>query len=272
MRKRICGIYAIRSIIHPDRIYIGSSTNIRKRWCQHRDSLKNGMHHNSKIMNHYNKYGADDLVFEIIIQCSAELLIAMEQSFINLYEPWFNVRPIADNNFGVKHSEDIIQRNRERRLGTKASEETKRKLSEMRMGHPVSEETKRKIAASNTGKKASLETRKKLSEVHMGLQAGENHPMWGKHPSEESRKKMSESHKGERSYYFGKHLPKEMREKISMNHGRKRGVINIETGIFYDSITAAARSKNMSSDLLHQQMTRDKYRNTPFRFISDYEH
>jgi group I intron endonuclease len=41
----------------------------------------------------------------------------------------------------------------------------------------------------------SEETRRKLSEAHKGLQAGEKHPLWGKHPSLESRRKMSEAHK-----------------------------------------------------------------------------
>lgn len=36
----------------------------------------------------------------------------------------------------------------------------------------------------------NLITRKRMSESHIGLQAGENHPMYGKHPSEETRKKM----------------------------------------------------------------------------------
>lgn len=36
----------------------------------------------------------------------------------------------------------------------------------------------------------NLITRKRMSESHIGLQVGENNPMYGKHPSEETRKKM----------------------------------------------------------------------------------
>lgn len=37
-----------------------------------------------------------------------------------------------------------------------------------------------------------------------GLQAGENHPLWGKHHSEETRRKISESNKGKRSWNKGR--------------------------------------------------------------------
>lgn len=36
----------------------------------------------------------------------------------------------------------------------------------------------------------NLITRKRMSESHIGLQVGENNPMYGKQPSEETRKKM----------------------------------------------------------------------------------
>lgn len=40
------------------------------------------------------------------------------------------------------------------------------------------------------------ETRRKISESHKGLQAGENHPMFGKHHSDKSKKKIGEANKG----------------------------------------------------------------------------
>ena len=48
----------------------------------------------------------------------------------------------------------------------------------------------------NKGLKASEETRIKQSEAHKGIQAGENHPMYGKHHTEETKQKMSEKRNG----------------------------------------------------------------------------
>ena len=52
------------------------------------------------------------------------------------------------------------------------------------------------------------ETRKKISESRKGLQAGEKHPMFGKHHSDKSKKKIGEANKG-------KHHSDETKRKMS---------------------------------------------------------
>lgn len=65
-----------------------------------------------------------------------------------------------------------------------------------------SQETKDKISRNSAkvwlGKKLSVKTRKKLSESHVGLQSGENHPLYGKSRSEETKRKIGESNKGKK--------------------------------------------------------------------------
>lgn len=51
-------------------------------------------------------------------------------------------------------------------------------------------------------------TRKKMSESHIGLFAGEKHPMYGRHHSEETKRMCSEKRKGH-------HMSAESREKLS---------------------------------------------------------
>lgn len=64
------------------------------------------------------------------------------------------------------------------------------------------EETRKKISKNNArynlGKKASKELREKLSRIHIGLQAGEKHPLYGKHHSQEAKDKIGAAHKGMR--------------------------------------------------------------------------
>lgn len=76
------------------------------------------------------------------------------------------------------------------------------------------------------------EWRRRQSEAHIGLQAGEKNPMYGKkhteeakkkqreaslgqHPSDETRNKMKVAHAGEKNAMFGKHHSDETKQKIS---------------------------------------------------------
>lgn len=88
--------------------------------------------------------------------------------------------------------------------GKHLSEEHKNRLSEVNKGNTYAKGK----PAWNKGKKMSEEFCRKNSESHKGIQAGEKHPMYGKHFTEESKKKMSDAkkgkHKGEHWYNNGK--------------------------------------------------------------------
>lgn len=174
------GIYGIRSLSHPNRFYIGSSVNIIKRWELHRNNLRLNKHHSQKLQRHFNKYGFDDLKFEIILRCDRENLLQYEQAFIDLYKPYFNINPTAGSNAGIRVSETTKRKMREAQLGKRHSEETLKKLGDARrgeknwiygktvpdnvrekisntlMGHPVSDETKKKQQLAREKRKARL--------------------------------------------------------------------------------------------------------------------
>jgi group I intron endonuclease len=71
-------------------------------------------------------------------------------------------------------------------------------------------------AGSPLGVKRSDELKKKLSIIHIGLQSGENHPMFGKNHSEESKRKISESLVGR------KQNPEISKKRNENNRGKKR--------------------------------------------------
>ena len=85
--KNIIGIYEISSISNPEKIYIGSSISITKRWKTHINALRANRHCNLKLQNHFNKYGEDDLSFRIVMKCSKSELINNEQRFIDKHNP-----------------------------------------------------------------------------------------------------------------------------------------------------------------------------------------
>ena len=129
---KMSGIYQIQSKVKSYKIYIGSSVEISKRWRDHLNLLRKNKHPNTKIQNHYNKYGESDLQFSVLLGCEKKELINKEQFFIDSYNPWFNNRKIANSNLGM-----IV------------SDETKKKLSislfKRFAEHPHSEETKEKM-------------------------------------------------------------------------------------------------------------------------------
>ena len=149
---KFSGIYQIQSRIKPERKYIGSAVNMHKRWGQHLYCLQKGKHHSKILQNHFNKYGAADLQFTILLGCPEEDLIRTEQFFLDTYPTFFNICKRAGNTAGVK-----------------ASDETRKKLSITskgntgRRGRPLTEEHKRKISEKQMGENNSMYG-KKLSE------------------------------------------------------------------------------------------------------------
>jgi group I intron endonuclease len=163
MRKS--GIYKISSIIKPDRCYIGSAVSISDRWTSHLHTLKKGRHRNERLQRHYNKYGKDDLVFSVIEECPANVLIEREQYYIDTLSPTFNINMIANSNYGRKWSDETRAKMSEAQKGLKKGQPAPNK------GKPHSEETKAKLRKAWEKRRLipiSEETREKYRERMIG--------------------------------------------------------------------------------------------------------
>jgi hypothetical protein len=88
-RVAMSGIYRIRD--HKDRSYIGSSTDVRARWRQHRSALEQGKHHSIVLQRAWTKYGAEFFTFEFLqaVENPSEL-IPFEQYWIDVTKPHYN--------------------------------------------------------------------------------------------------------------------------------------------------------------------------------------
>lgn len=75
----ICGIYKITNNLN-NKTYIGKSVNIIKRWNQHKNALDS-----TPIHQAIQKYGLENFSFEIIEECSKELLDEREVYWIKYY-------------------------------------------------------------------------------------------------------------------------------------------------------------------------------------------
>jgi group I intron endonuclease len=187
---KLSGIYQIQSQIKPERIYIGSAVNLRTRKNGHFCMLRKNEHHSIVLQNHFNKYGINDLIYSILEICEIENLLVREQYFIDELHPYFNVRKIAESNYGVRRSKETIE-----------------KLAALHRGKKLSEEHKLKCSLSLKGRIVSEETRKKIGLANSKSLKGNIPWMKGKHHSSESKRKMSLALKGRISNNKGKPSP-----------------------------------------------------------------
>ncbi len=191
MAEKISGIYKIQSKTFPNKFYIGSSSSIVSRFYNHKNKLKKNIHHSPIIQSFVNKYGINDLEFLILEECNNENLIEREQYYIDVLNPTFNCRKIAESN-----------------LGYKMSEETKKKIGDANRGNilgPMSEEKKQH-----------------LREVLKGKNCGEKNGSYGIKWSKERKEKMSLFHKTRIR------TPEENRNRGNALKGKKKSPENLE--------------------------------------------
>lgn len=138
------GIYKITAI-HSGEFYIGSSNDIRVRWNRHKCDLRQKIHGNKHLQNIYNKYGEDCFIFEMVELVTKDILIKTEQKYLDELKPQLNIRPIAELNLGLKHTEEAKAKMSKAKLGKKASPETRAKLSEIRKGKKIAKRSEQSI-------------------------------------------------------------------------------------------------------------------------------
>jgi len=182
-------IYKIINIAN-NKIYIGSSVDVMKRYNGHLEDLNNNKHRNQLLQRAYNKYGKNSFEFTILLYLNKDSLIEKEQEYIDLYQATnrkygFNICPVAGTTLGVKRpganigrilSEETKRKIANSVRGFKHSLETKERMSETRKGKkkpPMSEEQKQKLSILKTGKILSNETKLKIGIASKGNQEKE---------------------------------------------------------------------------------------------------
>jgi group I intron endonuclease len=222
IKSNMIGIYKITS--PNERVYIGQSVNIQKRFSGYRRMKSVDQ---SRLHASFLKYGIDNHVFEIIEECDFLELNKRERFYQDMYDV---LGPKGLN--CVLTSTDILPEVK--------SEETRRKISVSNTGKRHTESAKNKVSIANIGKVLSVESRKKLSEARKGMIF-----------SEETKKRISESKKGKktkRDYSLSKGLGNE-KSKI---------ILDLQAGVFYYGVADASRclGKNKSVLLRYLNGTR----------------
>lgn len=224
MRDHRAGVYQIISLID-NRQYVGSTIDFNNRWvCNHQSNLRRNKHHSRHLQNFYNKYGFENLAFEILEVVNIlddwddekikQVLLEREQWWMDackpdhLKAPAFNTSPKAGSCLGMKHTPEARAKIAAASTGRKHSPETRARMSAnhprlkpmlgrkhspesiakmviVQTGHPVSPEARIKIGAAQKGKTISEEHRAAISAFQKG-----------RPKSPETKAKMSAAQKG----------------------------------------------------------------------------
>lgn len=84
------GVYRINNVVTND-CYIGKSNKASQRLSQHRCYLNRGTHPNQLLLNSYTQYGARKFEFDVIENCSNEMLLCRETYWITKLNPTLNI-------------------------------------------------------------------------------------------------------------------------------------------------------------------------------------
>ncbi len=141
------GIYKITS--PTNKIYIGQSVDIERR----KNDYKKYVCHTGKLKNSFKKHGFENHTFEVIEECSIELLNERERFWQDFYDV------LGPNGLNLKLT------NTTDRSGV-FSEELKQKLSDSQksLKKVLTEEHKLKLLKANTNRIHSEQCRKKNTE------------------------------------------------------------------------------------------------------------
>lgn len=149
---RTSGIYLIRCTAN-NKIYIGSTSNLRKRQHDHFADMARNAHSNKHMQSAWNKYGSDTFTFEVLEYVMPWSRIDREQYWLDKLKPY-------DHSIGFNVAI--------RAQGDKLSPEHRASISRSNMGHPVSEEVREKLRKFRTGRKATPQERVFLIEIATG--------------------------------------------------------------------------------------------------------
>tara|TARA_R110000824_G_scaffold250795_3_gene439571 strand:+ start:531 stop:1211 length:681 start_codon:yes stop_codon:yes gene_type:complete len=174
------GVYIITNKID-GKCYIGSAaTSFKRRISSHRHHLNKGTHHSPHLQNAWNKYGAEAFEVGVLTYCDAASCVELEQIYIDMHDPEYNVCKVAGSTLGFRHTSESKKKMADASRGNKNC-----------VGRVLSKETKQKIGNANKGSKHTLAARQKMSKSRKGKRVGSSNPHYGKGHEQSGEKSVN---------------------------------------------------------------------------------
>lgn len=161
------GVYIIKCLSN-NKIYVGSSVNIKKRINRHFNDLKNGKHSSPQLQNTFNKYGDCSFNVEIIEEftngsITLKELHSIEQKYLDKFKPYlkengFNTCPIAGSPNQIKLTEETKKKISNSLKGRKRTQSECENISKGKKGKRMNQDSIEKMRFTKTGQKQSEES------------------------------------------------------------------------------------------------------------------
>lgn len=106
------GVYVLKNIVN-NKSYIGSSSNIGNRITKHMSLLRHNKHDNNLLQKDFNLYGEKSFIIGIL-EFSRSNLSIIEQKYVDLYNPEYNITKEVINNIPSIESRLKMSKTRKR--------------------------------------------------------------------------------------------------------------------------------------------------------------
>lgn len=233
-------VYLLRTSCN--KVYVGSTGELKKRIDRHIHELSLGKHHNANLQELFN--AGTELSLSTIRCTDRDQAYALEKRFIDSF---MEIGVVLNIGIGVKGGDNLSLNPRREDIIAKISETLRGNLSAMSpedrklkwgkpgelnpmFGRTHTDEVKERLRVASTGNTYALgavrsdETRQKLSVI-ASLRVGSKNPFHGKNHSNETKEKLREANSG----------------KLPINTNQ----ISID-GVIYHSQAEAARQLGVS--------------------------
>ena len=148
------GVYYITNTAN-NKIYIGSSVNIGKRFIRHRNALNKGNHENSHLQRAWITYGIESFSFSMLCEAqSAQEARAIEQQHLDQLTPGTSYN-ISKNACGASFGEDNPAKR----------DDVRKKISAGLLGKKLTETAKTNIGAASRLLWSKPEHRAKMDAI-----------------------------------------------------------------------------------------------------------
>ena len=209
------------------KVYVGQSKDIKNRFKTYM-SLR--CKTQIKLHRSFLKYGVNNHKFEIVIECDYNQLNELERYYQEIYNCIGNkgLNLLLTSTDNLKTVFSLDTRIKMKNSSTG--------VKNANYGKPRSEETKLKISLSNKGVKRSEQAKLNMSKSKIGIK-----------PSEETRKKMSEA--------------------SLRNNKNAKIVLDINTGVFYNSAKEISILYNIKHQTMINLLNGRFKNNTSFKYV-----
>lgn len=182
----VIGVYKITNSVN-NKVYVGKSVNVWKRWSTHKRKLLANIHFNTHLQAAVNKYGIEQFTCTVLESCSVNTLNEREIFWIMTLDSRNKNKGYnkVEGGEGGRLNDSSIAKMKASLTGRRLSKDTKQKISQALTGKSRPQEVKDKISASKKGEIKSESHKAKISTT-----------LKGRPLTEETKLKMSIVRKG----------------------------------------------------------------------------